>query len=777
MEYRRHTNLKGKGFLLASYIRPEDANRVTKADLDSADAFVRNEGVRSLTPGEVLDADWIVARFNISQMEIRDPRVRNGRFFTTASLKYSNSQLGGHIAVNARPQFTRYSDIRPRWNPTVPKRKITKMEQPSAGVNTLGRYYSEAIDDNAQLIYLTFGVKKFNGLLSFLIKSVDYGDQIVANTGRPPFFYNIGRGAGGFVMFACFPITSLLIYSYRLIRNIANMDRSYDYYYMTPTMHTYWAAVTTIVNHFATEIGLIHPVFEKSNAQEGQWERRGFEAKLDPEDLKEISKLMGKYIYNSDTGYLDIYGIVTRPQVNYLNYLKYREDTMESLDDSLVPLVSDTGTLNTEYDPNNIQMDYQFGSNYPEEVGTFQAYLSSFVKNSQSPWSQKVDKETLIKIPARDVSGGSAANDIANSQAQIQAQAVNDGQDKVKEDIANRRQLDPRLGSSDDVGKRLGDPPDEYWTMMADVAKSVAHDGGQNAIFQVEYTGQVSSSFSNDIGEISVGVTLKSVSAAAADMRFNLAGGNLVEGMGDVMGAVTDVAMGALAAATFDLSSIVATILGNAYVDIPKAWKDSSVSLPGASYRMKLISPYGNVYSQMQNIYIPLSMLLAGVLPLSAGPASYTSPFLCSLYSQGVQNIKLGMITSLSISAGTSNLGFTQDRRPLAIDVDFTVTDFSNIVAAPISKNVFADIFGFGYDDEGPLGRYLSTLAGRDVQVSKYWSNKLGMRLRRMKLALESSYSPARTGDFMGNAVRNLVAPFVVPGNFGIHAAPGSRKE
>ena len=167
-------------------------------------------------------------------------------------------------------------------------------------------------------------------------------------------------------------------------------------------------------------------------------------------------------------------------------------------------------------------------------------------------------------------------------------------------------------------------------------------------------------------------------------------------------------------------------------------------------------------------------MLLAGTLPLAAGPASYTSPFLCSLYAQSVQNIKLGMITSLSISAGTSNLGFNQDRRPLAIDVDFTVTDFSNIVAAPISKNVFADVFGFGYDDEGPLGRYLSTLAGRDVQVSKYWSSKLGRRLRRMKLAYESATSPSRYGDYLGNTVRTLVAPFVHQANLGVNAAPKS---
>ena len=771
-------NINGKGFILASYLRPEDEERRKKLDLDNIDNFVKNEPIRNLTHGDVLDSDWIVARFNVSQEEIRDPRVRNGRFFTTASLKYSNTQLGGHIAVNAKPQFTRYSDIRPRWNPTVPRSKVTKHPSTVDSINTMGRYYSEAIDDNAQLIYLTFGVKKFNGLLSFLIKSVDYGDQIVANTGRAPFFYQLGRGIGGFIMFACFPITSLLVYSYRIIANIANMDRSYDYYYMTPTMHTYWASVTTIVNHFATEIGLIHPVFEKRVAKEGDWERRGFEAKIDVEDLKEISNILGKRLYNSETGYIDIYAAVTRPQVNYLNYLKYKEDTLENAPEGMVPLVTGSGTLNSAFDPEDVDYgttDYRMEQDFPAEFETFQGYLNQFVKNSKSPWSELMEEEPMIQIPMKSTASGADAAVAADQQAiSKEYNSVTPEQNALHEALSNRRTNDPWRGSKDDAGKRVGDPVDGWWSKFAEVASSVAHDGGQNAVFQVEYTGSVSSSFSNDIGEISTGVTLKSVSAAAADMRFNLAGGNLIEGMGDVMSAVTDVAMGMLASATFDLSSVVATILGSAYVDIPKAWKDSSVSLPGTSFRMKLISPYGNVYSQMQNIYIPLAMLLAGTLPLAAGPASYTSPFLCSLYAQSVQNIKLGMITSLSISAGTSNLGFNQDRRPLAIDVDFTVTDFSNIVAAPISKNVFADVFGFGYDDEGPLGRYLSTLAGRDVQVSKYWSSKLGRRLRRMKLAYESATSPSRYGDYLGNTVRTLVAPFVHQANLGVNAAPKS---
>jgi len=170
-------------------------------------------------------------------------------------------------------------------------------------------------------------------------------------------------------------------------------------------------------------------------------------------------------------------------------------------------------------------------------------------------------------------------------------------------------------------------------------------------------------------------------------------------------------------------------------------------------------SPYDNFQNYARH------MLLAGALPLSTGKSSYTSPFLCSITSQGVQNVKLGMITSLSITRGTTNLPFTKTRKPLGLDVSFTVTDFSTLVTAPITKGVFSDLLKFGMDDASPMGRYLSTLAGRDIQTDKYALNKLGMRLARARANLYSIVSPSRVGSVVGSVLNGPLSLFTAQGN------------
>ena len=768
-------NIQNKGYMLAGHLRDQDTQKLSRSFIESADFLAANEG-KNLTPGNIVDTDWVRSRYSISNAELMDPRYKNGRFYTSASLKNSNTSLGGHIAVNPKPQFTPYSDIRPRWNPTKP---FSRLQKGVIDNDRLGRYYSEAIDDNAQIIYLTFGVSKFNGLLDFLLSAVDYGDQVTANTGRPPFFYNTGRVIGGFVAFACFPITSLIVYTIKLFKNILMMDKSYDYYYMTPAMHSYWSTVTLIANHFASEIGLIAPVFEKgrySSGTEGSVRDHGLKTTIDPEDLEKVANILGHRLYNPSSGYIDIYGAVTLPQVNYLAYVKMRQAQLEgqSDDDPVVPAIDSTGVPITEFSTEGIDYESHDYEGYSEPGDhTLEAYLRQFAAvNGDGPAEYYGQPVPPMTKPAYTEGGGANASTAGAAVAQSQEQAARDVKSKQQADAV---QKDPMQGSADGAGFRRGlthdgNSTDDFWGIMEKTMYSSIHDGGQSAIFQVEYTGQVSSSFSNDVGDISLGGTLKSVAASAMDMRFNLSGGNIIGGMGEIAGAVKDVAAGVLDSATFGLSSVMSTLLGDAYIDIPKMWKDSSVSLPGASFRIKLISVAGDPFSQMKNIWIPLSMLFAGMWPKSTGPASYTTPFLCSLYAQGVQNIKMGMITSLSISSGTSNLGFTQDRRPLAIDVDFTVTDFSNIVAAPIGRSMFSGALALAYDDEGPAGRYMSTLAGRDVQVHKYYSSKLGRRLRRMLMNLEGATSPHTVGNMFGSMLRTPFAPFVRAANWGIYA-------
>jgi hypothetical protein len=90
-----------------------------------------------------------------------------------------------------------------------------------------------------------------------------------------------------------------------------------------------------------------------------------------------------------------------------------------------------------------------------------------------------------------------------------------------------------------------------------------------------------------------------------------------------------------------------------------------------------------------------VAMLLAGALPLATGAQSYTAPFICELYDRGRAQIRLGVIDSLQITRGTSNLSFDDNGNAMAIDVTFTVLDLSNLVYLPITQGLTSTASSF----------------------------------------------------------------------------------
>lgn len=744
-------------YLLRNYLSSNNNGNITDNELEEIERFGLADSFDKLTAEDrLLDINWVRSRYGISDKELLAYDIKEGRYFSTASYKYTNTSLGGHISINPKPMYTPYCDVPPEYNAarrTEPLRVIGSQKGKTTQTDfSMGRYYSEAIDDNAKLVYFTFGTKRFNGLLDYFFSAVDYGDSIVANTGRKPRFYQLGYTVGSFAVFACFPITTLLIWGIKLVSNLLNMNKSFDYYYMEPSMHTYWSSVNNIATQIAVELGLINPKMEKSLSKRAKEDTHslGMGAKLEQEEIEQIAKVLGKDMFNPDTHYLDIYAVVLKPQLRYLEYTKRHRDRLEQYDPNsaqeLSPLLDEEGGLVTV--PSGKQADFNI-DDIPSEYNSFKSYLKDYIHTNKA-WTPEDDD----KIP---VFAGQLEEELAKiGQA---------GEDKVKAEDEKKR-------SHDEYGFRHEfhdyKNKDSFFNKMQAAMNSAIHDGAQSAIFQVEYMGAVSETFSNDTGEIQTGSMLKAAANGMRDMKFNLAGGNIGMGfnLGDVIGAVKDFAVGGLNGITFGLGNVISTLLGDQYIDMPKIWTDSSVTLPGASFTIKLRTPYGNVFSRYRNIWLPLSMLLAGALPLSAGPRAYTSPFLCSMNAQGINNIKMGMITSLTITRGTSNLPFTRSSSPLGIDVNFTVTDFSNIITAPISSGIFGDTFLFGYDDEGPFGRYIATIAGRDIQTFKYYRNRLGRRLARIAANIESASSPYRWGGAVGNAVLAPTSLFVEQGNF-----------
>jgi hypothetical protein len=246
----------------------------------------------------------------------------------------------------------------------------------------------------------------------------------------------------------------------------------------------------------------------------------------------------------------------------------------------------------------------------------------------------------------------------------------------------------------------------------------------------------VSSSFSNSYGESDLANKLNSTSSQIREARFSFADGNLLEGAGQVvqsvLGAASDVVSGALDGLTFGFSNILKGLAGNGYLDIPKHWMSSQAQLPRMTYNIKLISPYGNTISRLQNIYIPLCMILAGALPRATGKSSYGAPYICQVFDTGRFQSKLAAIESVSITVGTSNLPFNTSGKPLAIDVSFTVIDLSSILYMPISAGGPLSNINIAMDEDNTLSDYLSVLAGQDIYSQIYPFPKARLKLAKM---------------------------------------------
>lgn len=750
----------------------------------------------------VIDKQWIMSRFMSPNSSLNNSFTnsstggqpsyidRINRFSTSANFKYTDTSLGGNVAINSRPQYTLYCDV-----PAVNRASLYGGKshepsiQPEGKTNSLasgygmGRYYSESIDDNQQHVYFEFGVPKFNSLIDFFTRAIDYESSILANTGTSPLAYSIGRTLGGVVMLAAFPmVTSFIWLAKTTMQFLTSLDNEpFSYYYVKPTPHMYWTTVSQIVTNMATEMGLLAPILQESKDDA---HRIGFPAQLDNEHQKKLGDLLpgifnsggisgalaekmsgGKY---SNQGYIDVFAMATKVQ--------QIADAQMSEEYNLVTNKNGNGTADSKTNTltNKDYIGYVMNGNTPQEDKTavgvglgnyinhlvsFSTYLSDDKLNKSGYTRSDLKQDQGATPPATPPTPPATTNGTTTTTPTAQSSDNTTSTPATSlPEISYKKNAD---GTYPKTGTPEAEAANKTWLQkFADATDAAIRDGGRYAVFAVDYVGSVSESFSNSTGEISSGQALKQIGGKVRDVKFDLAGGNLSNTIGDILKTGQDLLAGVLDSVTFGASSVLAALTGGGFVDLPKKWEDSDTSFPQITYTMQLVSPYGNVFSQLQNMYIPLAMLMAGTLPLATGKASYTSPYICKLYNKGVQKINLGMITSLTITRGTSNLGFNKFKRPLAIDVSFTVTDFSSIVAAPVDDSAMG-VFSPTLESVTPLSTYIATLASRDINTDRYLLNRLRMKASRELMRVDQMVSPASWGLLTGEKLNGILGGVV----------------
>jgi hypothetical protein len=645
----------------------------------------------------IKDADWIRQAFLIEDSDMEGVDFQN-RTFTSASLKFTDTTPGGNFAINPPPQFTRTADI--------------KTESRFSDGKGMGRYYSEAIDDNAQIIHMRFGTPQFNSLTTFFSGFYNTGAGQLARTGRSSSaFYYLGRAAGFIVSIISWQLLAIHLLGVGL--KFLIQKPSSKFYYLRPAMPLYWNAVTTMVNQIAVNRGIVPRIGGKDQ------ERLNDHYEFDKEAITRLNEMLPD-VFKLGGG-VDVYALAGRAQRLHRRHMKKQEAVMNAASNmNLSERMDDLSRKIQEVNKEKLEDTRPtFTSSDPQRPGYLEKWLGT----------------------------GAAAPSIGK-----------EGEEEFSSTTEGIAAEEP-TGFSEFLMNELDDGG--AFASFRVNSTGPINESFSNSVMDSELSGKIN------------GMSSQSRSTNFSLANGNVSGNIIVKALGGIATAVRDVATGVMDQLSI---SGLAALGGAAFVDIPKHWHSSSAQLPRASYTINLVSPYGNPISQLTNLHIPLAMLLAGALPLSTGKQSYTSPFLVELYDKGRCQTRLGMIDSLTITRGTGNLGFNSEGHAMAIDVTFSVIDMSSILHMPISQGfsltqtlTAAAVGGLAaggagaaagaavangiFDEDTVFTDYMAVLSGMGLADQIYSFRKLKLNMTRSMANWNSWFSASHFASFAGDTL------------------------
>lgn len=644
----------------------------------------------TLLLNEKQDTDWIRQSLFITYRKpgssnARAVNTNTGQLFNIDSLSFADTSLGGNRSMNPRPQFTKTAD------PNMHSLLVGNVENGKATNATsmgMGRYYAEAIDSNAQRIYLQFGVPAFNSLTNFFAGFYDPGQSRMANSGRVTndVLFTVGKFLGFMTLWSVAPILGVgsLLYGYanKAYHDIAGKPLS-KFYYMRPSMALYWSTVTVIVNALTVNMHLAQGIDERTK-REGKG-RPTQEYGTTREDVTALNKLLPDIMRN-EFGGVDIRAVANRYQ------------RLADAHDSALSSILENSNTEEEARANVLaylsKQNTNYGVTAPDGINK---HLSGYTESAGGTGLHLIDKLS------EDTGEAKKSNNTA----------------PAADDIVPTSQspdIDESTGFWNGISK--------HFTKYIDFTLAEIRDGSQFVSFIVDYQAAVTESFSNNTKPSDIAMTMNETSSSARNKMYNLAGGNiadnaLVDTMEGIVGSVVDVISGALSMVGF---SGLAAIGGKAFVDMPEFWESSTTSLPAHNYNIQLRSPYGNSVSILTNVLVPLAMLIAGVAPRTTGRNSYTGPYLCKLWHKGRAQVQLGMITSMNITRGTGSVGWSVKDQPIGVDVSFSIANLSKMLHMPISTDVsMDDPIGLGmFDEDTNFTDYMAVLASLGLAEQYY---------------------------------------------------------
>ena len=663
-----------------------------------------NEGVGV---DRIKDSDWVRQGFFSTEYtdkagnKISDLSEMNKqrRFKTTALFKHTDSSPGGNLYINPLPQYTRYCDTREPGR-LMFRNKVSVGS--TLGNYGMGDYYSEAIDDNAQVVYMRFGVPEFNSLWGFFTSFYDPSTGTIARKGRAGKAFFVGEKLGKVLGYAVQLVYWPLLAAHavgHVMQFLFNRQPS-KFYRLKPSMMMYWTTVHTLLQSISVNKGII-PSYNSQENSNSVNDTLESSFKVDADMRKSLAVLLPDLFHES--GYIDIY-----------NYVGKASRRQYALDTELKNMYGNSGT--TEKIRSTLAT-----------VGSILMPGVAVIKGGiEAAFTRWVQSETVN--PDTGNNYNRSGNLTSEGKANIDALNKATGDDERTKNAASESINDTEpMFNINPSGNKNAKGKAKFPNQWRSWLDSEFNDGTAFVGFKVDYTGAAQESFSNSFGESELAQKINSISSASREFNFNTADGNITGGILDSVVSFTKGLVSG-AAESFQLSGLIA-LSGNAFVDIPKHWQSSSSSFNKTTYSITLSSPYGNTYSQMINIYIPLCCLLAAALPVQTGKQSYTSPMLLEYFDKGRGQTRLGMIDSLSVNRGTGNLGFNKKGQAMQVEVSFSIADMSSVMYTPINTGFFLSKTDGIFDEESVIGEYLAVMCGLNVREQIYRFPVLKRRL------------------------------------------------
>jgi len=695
----------------------------------------------------VLDSEWLKNSFFISDKTFRGNKqdkykeaMLKQRYHTSADYKFTSTGLGMNMAMNPKPQYTPYADIRSKGRLPVIRQSVSPSNM--LGDYGMGAYYSEAIDDTAERIYLRFGVPQFNSLFSFASSSLDPWMATMMKKGRVPSEVEklvveslslVLTVVGIIFLWTKVPTIFKVFLGVNGVLNFLNgQSRFYNF---KPSMPGYWVFVDAIVNSLVNKRGLA-PFVELAKGSEQMKsyleDRTGSPQSFTAEAIGKLHETMPDFI--GEEGRINIFSVVLRAQRIFNRIQELEQDYPNQYGDLSNSIDNEAAIIRDAHSDEitfglthkEFMEKYIAGGNPYTKAGASSSSGSQPANAAEPAFHVQNSKDPEQYISAEGASGANAQN---NSEAVALGVTSN-----VNEDGS------PVTGFKDTYDK------------VKSFFKAELTDGLGFVCLNVESTGSVSESFSSQTKQIPIHTTLQGFASGARDAIFSTAGGTT--GVAEIDGAISGVVgvlTDTLSKVTGGLANPILAALGGINIEMPKMWDSSDARLPTATYRMRLMSPYGNAFSQIQNIYIPLAMLLAGALPRATGSQTHTSPYLCQVFNRGRMQTSLGIISSLSVSRGVSNLPFNKVGQAMAIDVDFTIEDLSSIMFMNVMQgsllSILKDAATFSLSksaslEDNAFSDYLMVLAGVDVYNQIYWIPRARLKLGELYMQLNRIKDP-----------------------------------